>query len=179
MYLHRYIQRRSPNYFSLRQRIVFQVYSDVVDDGEKDQEARELAATRIQAITRGNRFRKNNTPEKGGADNNPRRHPLDNNGEREKPLENAGCSQYCASRALNGTASEGPGGAPSTDDRNSGDLAGGAPATSVGIVSAGGGGRGRGSVEIDRKTVTLIASLVDERIMVREQNSSPVGFSCS
>lgn len=149
--------------------VIFQVCFDGVDDGEKDRHARELAATRIQAITRGKRFRKknnNNDLEKAAANNSPRRRPHENGGH-EQRREDAGCGRYRANYT--------PGGAPSAVSR-SGDVSGGAPAASAGSASAaaggGGGGGGAGSLEIDRKTVTLIASLVDERITVRERKIS-------
>lgn len=151
--------------------VLWQACWNVIDDDEKGREAREVAATRIQAITRGNRFRKNHALGKAAKINNPRRRPRDER-EPQHVLENAddGGRNSAANSTGNGTVSEGPGGAPSTVN-GSADVSGGAQGTSAGTASAaGGGGGGEEAVEVDKKTVTLIASLVDERITVREGN---------
>lgn len=140
-----------------------QVCLEGLDDDEKDRKAMELAATRIQAISRGKSLRKNNDLGKAAASNTPPRRPNDG-GEHEHLRGSVKGGLYCANTTLDGSVSEGSGGAPSAANR-SGDVSGGAPVTSAEVASSADDPE---SAEVDRKTVTLIASLVDERIMVRE-----------
>ena len=148
---------------------------DVIDDDENDREARELATTRIQAIARGNRVRKKKHPEKvAAATNNPRRRPRNNRGHGE-----GGRNSAANGTGHGGTVPEGTAGGDPSTVSGSGKVAGGAPAASAATAtssSAAGGGEGGGgasgeTVGIDERTVTLIASLVDERITVRKGSS--------
>lgn len=172
-----------------------QACANGIDAGdEKDRAARELAAaTRIQAITRGSSARKNNSgPGKAAANSCPRRRPPHEGGgeeqHKERPLESAVRS------ADNGTVTESPGAAAPSAATGSGDVRGGAQqvassaagtsSSSAAAAAAGAAGGGDGAVvEIDRKTVTLIASLVNDRITVRggsyTHSSLSTGFHCS
>ena len=167
------------------------------DADQKDREARELAATRIQAVTRGNRFRKNNDLGNATVNGKPPRwlFPHSDGEEREHLPGKEGGGRYRISDSTgNDTETAGSGATAHPAARRSEDAPGGARENSADTASSaaagggGGGGLGAGGgseedVEIDRKTITLIASLVNERITVRERHSLPprvyTCFQCS